>query len=226
MLINQTQFIKAITILMLGVSAVFVAAVNANANTNTDKNITILDAYLPETCNQTGLYQQQKSIAGISKQLETNGSFVFACEKGLLWYASAPLNETLVYELQGNTQLISAEGNPKKISGTVQKQLGKMLNHLIGGDHRYIEKTFSAAQTDNGVRLTPRNKRMEKFLRAIDITRTEDAVSIHMLHQGEEFTAIQVYQLQALTSASLEQCQQLAPETALSFSIACQHLFR
>jgi hypothetical protein len=206
MLINQTQFIKAITILMLCVSAFFVAAVNANANVNTHKNTNILNAYLPETCNQTGLYQQQKSIAGISKQLETSGSFLFACEKGLLWYASAPLNEALVY--------------------AVQKQLGKMLNHLIGGDHRYIEKTFLVAQTDAGVRLTPRNKRMEKFLRAIDIARTADAVSIHMLHQGEEFTAIKVYQLKALTSTSFEQCQQLAPEEAPSFSIACQHLFQ
>ncbi len=221
---------------MLGVSAFCAAAVNASNNTNTNTNsntapnkntnTNLLDAYLPETCNQTGLYQQQKSIAGLSKQLETSGSFVFACEKGLLWYASAPLNETLVYELQGSTQLIPAAGAPKKISGAVQKQLGKMLNHLIGGDHRYIEKTFSVAQTDTGVRLTPRNKRMEKFLRSIDITRTDGAVSLYMQHQGEEFTAIKVYQLQALASASFEQCQQLAPEAAPSFAIACQHLFR
>lgn len=209
---------------MLGVFALLAAAVNANTNTSIETNL--LDAYLPETCNQTGLYQQQKSIAGISKQLQTSGSFVFACEKGLLWYAGAPLNETLVYELQGSTQLITAEGTPKKISGTVQKQLGKMLNHLIGGDHRYIEKTFVVAQTDAGVRLTPRNKRMEKFLRAIDISRTDDAVSIHMLHQGDEFTAIKVYQLQTLVNTSFEQCQQLAPEAAPSFSIACNYLFQ
>lgn len=207
---------------MLGVSAFCVAAAKANSNTDTN----LLDAYLPETCNQTGLYQQQKSIAGISKQLETSGSFVFACEKGLLWYASEPLNETLVYELQGSIQLITAAGTQKKMSGAVQKQLGKMLNHLIGGDHRYIEKTFSVAQTDAGVRLTPRNKRMEKFLRSIDITRTDEAVSIYMQHQGDEFTAIKVYQLQALASTSFEQCQQLAPKTAPSFSVACRYLFQ
>ena len=219
---NHTRLIKTLIALVLGMCA---AATHADAAHDID-SAKILAAYLPETCNQAGLYQQQKSIAGISKQIETSGSFVFACEKGLLWYASAPLQETLVYERQGGTRLISDKGSAKKISGAVQKQLGKMLNHLIGGDQRYIEKTFLIAQTDTGVRLTPRNKRMEKFLRSIDITRAADGVSIDMQHQGDEFTAIKVYQLQALADVSLAQCQQLAPATAPSFARACQDLFR
>lgn len=185
----------------------------------------LLESYLPETCYQTGFYQQQKSLAGITKVLETSGNFTFACDKGLLWHTSDPLNETLVYQLQGNTQLVSADGSSKKMSGTLQRQLGKMLNQLIGGNQRYLDKTFFIDATDAGVRLTPRAKRMEKFLRAIDISRGDDSVTIRMQHQGDEFTLIRVYQLQALDHLDMAQCVQLAPTEASGFASACKQLF-
>lgn len=205
--------------IVLGVSALL--GVNVNAESSAE----LLQSYLPENCYQAGLYQQKKSLAGINKILETQGNFAFACDKGLLWHTGAPLNETLVYQLQGGTQLVTADGSSKKLSGTLQRQLGKMLNQLIGGNQRYLDKTFFIAATDTGVRLTPRAKRMENFLRAIDISRNDDSVTIHMQHQGEEFTEIRVFQLQSLAKLDLAECAQIAPADAASFAVACQQLF-
>lgn len=191
-----------------------------NAAENGATATALLQNYLPESCYQTGRYEQQKKLAGLTKLLETQGSFAFACDKGLLWHTAAPLNETLVYRLQGTTQLIKADGNTQKLSGTLQRHLGQMLNHLLGGDSVYLEKTFVITATESGIRLTPRKKRMEKFLRAIDIARTGADVSIRMQHQGEEYTAIRVYELQPLSALTSNQCAQLAGVAAS----ACQQL--
>lgn len=185
----------------------------------------VLDGYLPEGCYQAGRYEQQKSIAGMNKLLETQGSFAFACDRGLLWHTAVPLNETLVYQMQGATQLVQADGSRQKLSGTLQRHLGQMLNNLMGGNRLYLQKTFVIAKTDTGIRLTPRKKRMEKFLRTIDITRTSDAVTIRMQHQGDEFTAIRVYQLQQLQNLTAGQCEQLTTDPAHSLASACQQLF-
>lgn len=204
-------------------SLMCVSAVQA-ANLAAAPSTILLDGYLPEGCYQTGLYEQQKSIAGMSKLLETQGSFAFACDKGLLWHTAAPLNETLVYSLQGNTQIVRADGSSQKLSGTVQRHLGQMLNNLIGGNRAYLEKTFAIVATDSGIRLTPRKKRMEKFLRAIDMTRSGDTVTIRMQHQGDEFTAIRVYQLQALQKLGREECMQINKTNERSITAACLQL--
>lgn len=183
----------------------------------------LLKHYLPESCYQTGRYTQQKSIAGINKLLETEGSFAFACDKGLLWHTALPLNETLVYQLQGGAQLVRADGTSQKLSGTVQRHLGQMLNHLLGGNSAYLEKTFVIAATEMGIQLTPRKKRMEKFLRNIHITRSSAAVTIRMQHQGDEFTAIRVFELQPLAALTAPQCAQLLP-AGNSVAVACQQL--
>lgn len=182
-----------------------------------------LEHYLPESCYQTGRYTQQKSVAGINKLLETEGSFAFACDKGLLWHTALPLTETLVYQLQGGTQLIAADGSQQKLTGTVQRHLGQMLNNLLGGNSAYLEKTFVIAATDDGIQLTPRKKRMEKFLRNIRVTRVGDTVAIRMQHQGDEFTAIRVFALQPLPSLNAMQCTELLAAKD-SVALACQQL--
>lgn len=197
-------------------------AADAGENLQPDPSAS-LSYYLPESCYQTGRYTQQKSVAGINKLLETEGNFAFACDKGLLWHTSLPLNETLVYQLQGGTQLVHADGSSQKLSGTVQRHLGQMLNHLLGGNSAYLEKTFVIAASETGIQLTPRKKRMEKFLRNIHITRSSDAVTIRMQHQGDEFTAIRVFELQSLPALSAAQCAHLL-STGNTVAIACQQL--
>lgn len=187
------------------------------------KTTELLKHYLPDTCYQTGRYTQQKSIAGIKKLLESQGRFAFACDKGLLWHSVAPLQETLVYQLQGTTHLVRADGSSQKLAGAVQRHLGQMLNHLLGGNSVYLEKTFVIVASDTGIQLTPRKKRMEKFLRHIHISRSSDAVTIRLQHPGDEYTAIRVYELQPLPSLNADQCVQhlaLAPVT-----FACAQLF-
>ncbi len=165
--------------------------------------------YLPETCYQLGRYQQQKKISGLTKPVETQGVFAFACDKGLIWHTAAPLRETLIYQRQGKTQLVHADGSQQPISGVVQRQLGLMLNNLLGGNAAYLEKNFTLAKKDQGLQLIPRKKRLEKFLQRIDITREQDAVNIHLQHQGDEYTAIRVYAIQSFSAFDVAQCSQL-----------------
>ncbi|WP_331352938.1 hypothetical protein [Cellvibrio sp. UBA7671] len=213
--INTILSPAIIGLLLIGLHSACVKAAENGATATA-----LLQNYLPESCYQTGRYQQEKNLAGLTKLLQTQGSFAFACDKGLLWHTAAPLNETLVYRLQGTTQLIKADGSIQKLSGTLQRHLGQMLNHLLGGDSVYLEKNFVITATESGIRLTPRKKRMEKFLRAIDIARTDADVSIRMQHQGEEYTAIRVYELQTLPALTANQCTQL---TGVAAS-ACQQL--
>lgn len=204
--------------------AVTNSSIAADAGENLQRDpIASLNDYLPESCYQTGRYTQQKSVAGINKLLATEGNFAFACDKGLLWHTSLPLTETLVYRLQGGTQLVRADGSSQRLAGTVQRHLGQMLNHLLGGNSEYLEKTFVVTATETGIQLVPRKKRMEKFLRNIHITRSSDAVTIRMQHQGDEFTAIRVFEMQSLTSLSAPECAQML-SAGHSVAIACQQL--
>nr|WP_324256892.1 hypothetical protein [Cellvibrio fontiphilus] len=183
----------------------------------------ILQEYLPQSCYQLGRYQQQKSVRGLVKPIETQGYFAFACDKGLLWHTSAPLTETLIYRLQGATRLVRGDGSQQKLSGVVQRQLGQMLNNLLGGNKAYLERAFVIARSEQGIQLVPRKKRMEKFLQRIDIAREQDTVSIRLQHPGGEYTAIRVHAIQSFELLNTSECsQQLAVERSADL---CQQLF-
>lgn len=184
---------------------IFVIGLLINPFTHADN---ILDKYLPETCYQTGEFEQQKPLANTNKLLTTHGRYAFACDKGLVWHTESPLMETTLYQLNGRAWIKSADQPMQPLTGKIHQQLGKILNQLIGGNQLYLEKHFVISETNDILILTPRKSRMKKFLQVIEITRSEQVVDIKLQHPNNHFTSVVITHIQNLASLNEDQCRE------------------
>lgn len=180
-----------------------------------------LKSYLPETCYQTGEFEQQKPLGTTNKLLTTKGRFAFACDKGLVWHVESPLVETTLYQLNGRQWIKPADSEMQPLNGKVHLQIGKILNQLIGGNQDYLNKNFVSVNKDNQLELTPRQRRMKKFLHSILIIRDSEQVNIKMLQQNNGFTAVRIYNIQNRSSLNETECR----ESTNTSRDVCQVLF-
>jgi hypothetical protein len=167
-----------------------------------------LAKYLPETCYQTGEFEQQKPLANTGRLLITRGHYAFACDKGLVWHTEEPLVETTLYQLNGLTWIKSADQPLQPLTGKIHQQLGKILNQLIGGNQDYLQKHFVISENNDLLQLVPRKSRMKKFLQAIDIVRSEQRVDIKLQHPDNNFTSVVISNIQNLSSLDEDQCRE------------------
>jgi hypothetical protein len=210
----RSPFIKSLIVIFL----IFVALA-----TRADTNTLELSSFLPGGCYHAGEYQQHKTLAGMDKALITDGSFAFNCNQGLIWHTQSPITETIIYKAQGNQFVVRADGTTQALEGRAQRALGKILNNLIGGNSDYLRQTFSIAQKDDNVELTPKNKQMQKFLLSLSITKPHaDSVKIILQLAQQETIAIRIFARRSFTTLEQTQCEQLPKLPPL----ACNMLFK
>lgn len=196
----HASFTKTLAFFLL----LFTAPITALADT------TQLHSYLPEGCYHAGEYEQQKTLVGIDKPLVTQGSFAFNCNQGLIWHTQSPITETIIYKIQGEHFMLRADGSTQVLDSRVQRALGKLLTHLIGGNSGYLQETFTLIETENSVELTPKNKQMQKFLHSLSIAPQTDSVKITLQLAEQETIAIRIFSRRSFTNLEQPQCEQLA----------------
>lgn len=180
----------------------------------------LLKKYLPETCYQTGEFEQQKPLGKTQKILDSQGRFAFACDKGLVWHTETPLVETSLYQKDGRQWLKSGDNPLQPLTGKIHRQLGDILNQLIGGNQQYLTKHFLMQENDSNLVLTPKQSRMKKFLQNIVIRPTADAVTIKMQHP-DAFTQVRIFNITSRESLNQNQCR----ESTQTSDEICQQLF-
>lgn len=180
----------------------------------------LLKRYLPETCYQTGEFEQQKPLGKTTKLLNSQGRFAFACDKGLVWRTQTPLLETNLYQLNGRQWLQAGDAPLQELKGKIHRHLGNILNQLIGGNQQYLNKHFVMMEQDQTLVLTPKQSRMKKFLQSIHITPADDAVVIKMQHP-DNFTQVRIFNINSRESLDQTECRD---STQTSAEI-CQTLF-
>jgi len=184
-----------------------------------------LARFLPKECHHHGEFIQQKQLAALAEPLTSQGRFAFSCEAGLIWHSDSPLRETLVYPLKLAPWGLNAQGQRQTLDGPVHKQLGNLLNRLIGGDLSYLERHFlisqsSAEDQPESLTLVPKAGRMKRFIQNIRMLPGSDQVEILMTHTAEEYTRIQIHAQQSLTQLNAQSCTDALPDLAS----ACQGL--
>jgi len=179
-----------------------------------------LKNFLPESCYQTGEFKQEKTLPSIEQPLVAQGRFAFSCDKGLVWRTQTPLDETTVYRMDGKIWLISEDAQAQELKSKVHRQMGKLLNQLMGGNQRFLEKMFSIRFADGGVELIPKQSRMKKFLQVIDIAKNEQEVVITMRQADQQTMTISVSNIQ--NPASLD--EQVCREATQTPALVCQKL--
>lgn len=181
-----------------------------------EKPTQTLDDYLPAGCYHSGDYLQQKIIPGLAQPLQTQGTFVYSCDHGLVWHTQHPIVETAIYKISGRHFLATDDNALNPMTGRVHQSLGTLLNHLIGGDAAYLQRHFQAAMEPGQLQLIPKNKRLKKFIQYILIEPKDDQVTIELHHAGDELTHITIVDRHVHEHLDQPLCEQLLPGKELA----------
>jgi len=120
-------------------------AIAQTADNIVNENSTALENNnkLPDSpCSFSGDFIQTKTITGLDKNLESNGSFYYHCQDGVIWSTHSPIDETLIFSRTGNNFQIR-EQEVSKLKGRQSKLLGKLLNTMMSGNQSEIMQQFS-----------------------------------------------------------------------------------
>lgn len=189
-----------------------------------------LNDVLPSECYVRGSYTQNKILSALPRAVSSHGTFLFHCERGLIWHTQTPVEETLIYTRGRKHYYVDAQGTASVLSGKVHKRLAKLLNGLIGADSRYLEKYFIPTVDNNQhVQLAPKKRAMKKFIQAIDIVRetgdgteqAKEAMNITLRHTENNQTHIVIDDITVFDSLSPSQCEKEFPQR----TSACPVLF-
>ena len=127
---------------------------------------------LPDSpCSFEGDFVQQKTISGLDQALESNGSFYYHCDNGVIWSTTAPVVETLIFSKSGdNWQIKDAEVT--KLKTRQAKLLGKLLNSMMSGDQQDIEQKFTLSELESNRRfqLLPKKKSLKRAIKEIQLS--------------------------------------------------------
>ena len=133
---HTCQQVKKWSILKTAIVFVLVCCtLNANADTHTP----LLTQWFPQSCYHSGSFEQQKHFAGVNKAIVSKGRFAYSCEYGLLWKTEQPILERMVYPLKQPPMKVF-DGMVEHRPGRVARSLGRLLNHLVGGNEQAIHR--------------------------------------------------------------------------------------
>ncbi|AGB81197.1 Outer membrane lipoprotein carrier protein LolA [Serratia sp. FGI94] len=150
-------------------------------------------------------FEQQRSISGMAKPLQSGGELLISQQKGLWWAQQRPFPLTLLLDdrrmvqtVAGQApQVVTAENNPQMF------QFNHLLSALFHADGQALEQNFTLQFSDLGderwrLVLTPKTTPLDKlftritlngarFLNTIDIDdKQNDATHIRFFNQRTE----------------------------------------
>ena len=207
--------------------AVTISMTQALANTQIQPSIKqedqlteLMSKLLPKTCYSAGEFDQALTISSVPKSIKSSGIFVYSCQNGLIWSTEKPSRSTLIYPLNKKGIIIDSQGNKQLINGRAQRELGKLLNNLMGGNMHYIQNHFSLKEKD-GLLLTPLKKRMQKFITNISLAKAFNSTKITMT-QPQQLIVIDVFNVNDFNAMGLSECKKMLPNRIAT----CEQLFQ
>lgn len=184
---------------------------------------TPLPQALPEGEILRGRFVQERHLTGLASPLRSEGSFLLAKKKGLLWRGEKPFNTVVVITPAGLLQMVNG-GEVQRLSATRLPFLSRfydMLSGALAGDWTAMERDFMVERRGEGdswkIVLTPRRAEdpVAAQLQSITVSGKKfvDAVEIHRANgDWENLTFLD----QRISSAPL------APEDARLFDAITQ----
>lgn len=172
-----------------------------------------LQALLPQACNLAGVFTQSKKLPDINQTLQSSGNFIFSCGQGLIWSTREPQQETLIYRRDNKHYVLLPENDASPLKGRIHRELGNILNNLIGADIDYLHTHFDESANGEGYTLTPKNKRLRKYIANIAIQplaagADKHGVNITIHHSEQENTQIAIEQTHIFDEFSRALCDQ------------------
>jgi len=99
----------------------------------------------------SGRFVQERHIAGLSAPLHSEGTFVLAAGKGLIWHSEKPFDTSVIITPAGLLQLVDGR-EAQRIPATrvpFLAQLYDMLAGALGGDSSTLARRFSVERHES-----------------------------------------------------------------------------
>lgn len=145
-----------------------------------------------------GHFAQEKSIQGIKKPLVSQGDFLVARGKGVIWRTRKPFAAAAAVTAKGLWALEGSDtaGAPKRTplrQGNLGATLG-MMERVLSGDPAGLEKDFAVVAAGKEpawtLHLTPKDPSWAKFVRSIDVAGSAHVDSVAYLEANGDRTRI------------------------------------
>lgn len=161
---------------------------------------------LPASCQHWGEFQQSLTLAGISDPVKSSGYFIFDCMKGLAWFTQEPLASTLIYLSDSKAIKIDYQGQEHSIDGRIQREIGRLLNSLIGGDLKYMTRTFNITGVSDIYSLKPIKNSLRKYISYIDVNLATTVKTIVMVQPSQSIEIV-ITNSDVIETLSSKQCK-------------------
>jgi len=202
--------IKQVSVLLV-TCAFFSSITQSSTQAIDNSNIKLPDS----PCAFSGDFIQTKTIAGLDKNLISNGSFYYHCQDGVIWSTLSPINETLIFSRTGNNIQIK-EQEVSNLKGRQSKLLGKLLNTMMSGNQSEIMQQFSinAVDTTNSqFELLPKKKSLKRAIKQIQLIFTKtnnnelepelNKINIQIRDRKNQLTSIESTQTNTFDSTNI-----------------------
>lgn len=163
-----------------------------------------------------GRFEQMKQVVGFRKPLRSEGRFVLARERGILWQSEKPFAsllivtpESLVSETAGATQRIDTAQEP------ALRAINAILFDLIGGDIARLRTRFDVQATPLErdrwqLKLQPRSGPLAQTIVAIELAGARHVERVLLVEANGDRTEITFSELAQGTELSTEEAARLA----------------
>ncbi|MBX2858694.1 MAG: hypothetical protein KTR17_08530 [Cellvibrionaceae bacterium] len=166
-------------------------------------------AFLPQACIFSAAFQQTQTLADIPKPLISEGKLFFNCETGLIWQQQSPLAETHIYARTQGVLRVANNNQLQPRNEKLQKNLTKLLNGLMGGDTRYINRYFKTGRRSKSqLELLPKRKAIAKFISRISIRKHPHSKEIFWESPIGNTSLLKIYQLKSYRKFTKAQCRE------------------
>lgn len=162
---------------------------------------------LPQHCIFSAEFEQVQTLPDLPEPLQTKGKLYFNCNSGLIWQHLSPLQDTHIYTTSKSIYRLGSDEVLEKLSGRVHKNLGKLLTGIMAGDQSYLNRYFKTeSSTDTRLELSPKKKRMKKFITSLSITKADSGVDIRWANNTGNSTLLKVSDETVFETFTIEQC--------------------
>lgn len=163
---------------------------------------TIVEAkkIIPQVQTLRGKFVQTKKIEGISKNLISEGNFLFSKENGIYWQTTKPFLLTLVFGKNAVIQI--QDGQKELISANNQvffREFSKIFQSIFLGDYDKLKEYFDVFFVVNNeewtLGLKPNNDFIKDVMTAIIISGNKNINEVEIREKFDDKTIIKFHNI-------------------------------
>ncbi|MFK7859947.1 MAG: outer membrane lipoprotein carrier protein LolA [Granulosicoccus sp.] len=130
-------------------------------------------------CRFTGDFQQERIVEDLVAPLVSMGSFLFICDRGLLWEVRKPIVDNRVYSIEKLNFRIRKNRKVTQLKGIAESRTATLLLDFLSGNTEALAEDFDLlSDSPEFVVLRPRKKSVRKRLTQMIVEQQGNTVRI------------------------------------------------